>query len=94
MTKDNAGLLDLLEVLTTAYEQNEDPVAVSDLATRVEKDSAAITDSLQSLESYELVKQSGQAGYVPTITARELLEIDIDEDSFFVLEFQDTHSSE
>lgn len=69
----------LLETLVILHDREGCPLGADRLAERLGAEAAEIRERLESLRSYELVKRSGDGpGYVPTITGRELLELDID----------------
>lgn len=76
----------LLELLVTMDEVDATPVEPNRLAERLDTDVETTLAHLQSLESYELVKrQPPNGGYRPTVTAHELLALDID-DTFLIIE--------
>lgn len=80
---------ELLEALVRLSGDHGRPVTTSELSSKLDTDPAAIRDRIGSLMRYELVKRfPHEPGYVPTITGRELLELDI-EDEFVIVEFPD-----
>ncbi len=77
----------LLEALVSLSGDQGRFVTVPELSRNLDADPVAVRDRIGSLQRYELVKQCPhEPGYVPTITGRELLELDM-EDEFVVVEF-------
>jgi predicted transcriptional regulator len=64
----------LLTWLVDRYDTEEQPVTPAEVANRF--------DSLES----QCLLATVEGGYRPTVTARELLELDIDDDTFLVLD--------
>lgn len=89
MTPQNGNPFDLLEAFVSTHEEEGKPITVGELATQLGENPADVAEGLQSLKSYELVQHPDGEGYVPTITARELLELDIDTDTFLILDFHE-----
>lgn len=80
--------LTLLARIVERYDDDERPVTPATLSDVVDADESAIEVCLTELASHELLAPV-DGGYRPTITARELLELDIDlEDALVVLEFE------
>ncbi|MFB6219073.1 MAG: hypothetical protein ABEH77_07865 [Halobacteriaceae archaeon] len=84
----------LLDALVGLHERDERPRSVARLAEEVDADPAAVREKLDALQSYELVKRAPEGGYLPTVTGRELLELDIDDDEFVVVEVPDEEPME
>lgn len=80
--------LTLLSDLVEAYDERERPVSAAALATAHEAEPAAIVECLDRLATCELVDAT-PAGYRPTVTARELLELDLDAGEFVVVDCPD-----
>lgn len=79
----------VLEALLDLYDEVGRPVTPTQLDQRVEGGHEVIREHLDALRSYELVKLApGGTGYEPTVTGREFLELDVD-DEFVVIEFPD-----
>jgi len=80
----------LLETVLSLSDETNDPVTVPQLARRVETDPETVREHLDMFRSYELVKRvPDQPGYEPTVTARELCDLDIDEGALVVVERPD-----
>lgn len=76
------------------YDDDQQPVTLAALAATLDADEAAIRDCLDQLVANDLLAPVAD-GYRPTITARELLELDIDfEESLVVLDFDTPESGE
>lgn len=63
-----------------------DPVPAGRVAETLGVSEAALAGALDSLRECELVEATGD-GYRPTVTARELLELDVAFDDVLVLDF-------
>lgn len=80
----------VLESLVSHHDRESRPVAAARLADRLGAETAAVRDRLDALGSYGLVKRGPDGdGYVPTITAHELLKLDVDEESVLIIESPD-----
>lgn len=80
--------LDVLEPIVARYDELERPVTARELVGVLEPSQSVIADCLSELADNELLAPEGD-GYRPTITARELLELDIDaKSSMVVLDFE------
>lgn len=71
--------------LTDAYETTSRPQSVAGIAAALDASPDDVADVLASLEALELVTAVGE-GYRPTVTAYELLELDVLEEEFVVLD--------
>lgn len=81
---------DLLETLLALCDDGYGPVTVSQLARRMGADPEEVQEEMDALKSCELVKpHPKRSGYRPTVTAREFLDLDIDEGKFVIMEFAD-----
>jgi predicted transcriptional regulator len=78
----------LLERLIALYDRHERPVPASELADRLGTDPDAVRDHLAALRSSELVETDG-TGWVPTVTGRELLALDVDPEGFVIVDVPD-----
>ncbi len=81
----NGNKLRLLRWLVDRYDTEREPVTPAEVAEHFDGDTGAVDDALDSLESRCLLATAGD-GYRPTVTARELLELDIDDDTFLILD--------
>jgi predicted ArsR family transcriptional regulator len=84
----------VLELLVDEYESAAEPPTASRLAARLAADPATVRGHLDALETYELVSRSatagdGEPGFEPTVTGRELLALDIDDDALIVLDVEE-----
>lgn len=80
----------LLEVLLNQYEASNAPVSVAELASQLDTGREVTRKQLGKLERYELVTSDGTGtGYRPTVTGREFLELELDDDDFFLFEIGD-----
>lgn len=77
----------LLERLVALHETQQQPVSARALASEVDLQLSVVEDHLNALEECHLVKKPGDnTGYAPTITAHELLALDIDKDGLVVVD--------
>lgn len=74
----------LLEFVVETYDERNDPVLPADIAAQFDISTPEATRQLDRLHDCELVATEGD-GYRPTVTARELLELDVD-DEFVVVD--------
>jgi predicted transcriptional regulator len=75
----------LLEQVVARYDEVDGPVSPERLATAVDGDAESINERLARLERCELVA-TVDGGVRPTVTARELLALDIDDPSVLVID--------
>jgi len=76
--------LDLLAAIVDRYDQSGQPVKPEDFA-RTPTQLRAIRDCFEDFESkYLLAREDGD--YRPTVTTRELLELDIEDDELLLLD--------
>lgn len=78
----------LLTEIVDRYERGGDPVAARELAASLEASESSLDESLGSLCEFELLERT-DSGYRPTVTARELLALDVEFDDVLVLDFVD-----
>jgi predicted transcriptional regulator len=81
----NGNQIRLLRWIVDRYDADEEPVVPAEAAAQFESDMETLCDSFDSLESNCLLA-AVEGGYRPTITARELLELDIDDDTLVILD--------
>ena len=80
----------ILERLVTLYETHKNPVTTTELARQLDVRPSIVDDHLHSLEQCELLKESVEGmGYEPTITAHELLALDLGEDGLVVVDCEE-----
>jgi predicted transcriptional regulator len=75
----------VLSAVVDAYRASGDPVAAATVADALDVPEPAIAEPLTSLCDCELLART-DGGYRPTITARELLALDIDPEDVLVLD--------
>jgi DNA-binding IclR family transcriptional regulator len=73
----------LLEFVVETYDEQNGPLVQSDVAAQFGLSKAEATRQFDRLHDCELVATEGD-GYRPTVTARELLELDIDDEFMIV----------
>jgi predicted transcriptional regulator len=80
--------LQLLRRLVERYDDRDQPLSPSAVADCVDADIGCVEACIERFESNHLVTRVDENGYRPTVTARELLELDIDpdEDSLLILD--------
>lgn len=78
----------LVELVESAGESDE-PVSPQRLAESLAEPEPEVSDSLESLREFELVAATPD-GYRPTVTAHDLLAIDIELDETLVLDIVDS----
>jgi predicted transcriptional regulator len=80
----------LFERFVALSESRNEPVTAAELAAELGVDPAVVQAHLQSLRQCELVKHAAEtAGYVPTVTAHELLALDLDDEGLLVVDVVD-----
>ncbi|WP_424016348.1 hypothetical protein ACOZ4N_01045 (plasmid) [Halorientalis pallida] len=75
---------ELVEFVVTRYDELERPLTPSDAATRFGVDRKKAEECFDQLLECKLLARVDD-GYRPTVTARELLELDID-DGFMIVD--------
>lgn len=78
-------MLQLLRLLVARYDDEERPVTPSAIADSVDTDEKTVRTCLVELESNHLVVPV-EDGYRPTVTARELLELDVEDGSLLIID--------
>lgn len=79
--------IQILSVLISRYDERDEPVTPAELAVAVDADTETVRELLVDFESKHLL-QDVEDGYRPTVTARELLELDIAADALLILDSQ------
>lgn len=76
----------VLETLVDLYRQSGDPVTARAVAASL--DHRTVEPQCRSLRGHDLLEATGD-GYRPTVTAHELLALDVDADDVLVLDVVD-----
>jgi len=77
--------MEILSETVSRYDSRVAPVTATELASEMDADAETIRGCFEDFESKCLVKPADE-GYRPTVTARELLELDVDEGMLLVLD--------
>jgi len=77
----------VLSRLVARYDEREVPVTPREIAAVVDPDLATVQECFADFESKHLLKTAGD-GYRPTVTARELLDLDLDDNALVILDAQ------
>ncbi len=77
--------MQILSRTVTRYETQGEPVTPAGLAAEMEAETEVIRTCFDDFESKYLLKQT-EGGYRPTVTAHELLELDIEHDDLVILD--------
>lgn len=85
---DNPNLA-VLELIVELYDRRGEPLPIEVLSESLERPDAAMQVVIDHLEACHMVRTVDDSGYRPTITARELLELDLDDDALIVVETED-----
>ena len=75
----------LLEALVAAYDRQQRPVRVADLAAEVGATPSAVRACLAAFEACELIVLEDR-GARPTVTGRELLELEVGDAALLVVD--------
>lgn len=75
----------VLVAVVDHYQESNEPVTAQRIAESEGIPEEALTHSLESLCEFELLEATEQ-GYRPTVTARELLDLDVEPDDLLVLD--------
>lgn len=78
--------LQVLSWLVERYDAAERPVTPTEAADHFGIDVETARSCFDEFESNHLLKSIDKQGYRPTVTARELLELDFDDSEFLVLD--------
>ena len=76
----------LLERVVATYDREERPVALATIADGLAREPEEVRECLEALAAVELVVGVGPDTYRPTITARELLELDVADERLLVVD--------
>lgn len=82
----------VLRTLVDVTDENGRPVSVLLIAESMECDPEVVRGVLDSLRAYEFVGSPADGRYEPTVTGREFLALDIDAESFVVVDTSGDHS--
>lgn len=81
-----------LSTIVSMYERTDRPIQPDRLVDEFELDRSEITQQLHWLYAHHLLKPApNAAGYVPTDTAFELLELELDDDTLIILDVFEEH---
>lgn len=80
--------LEVLSCIVDRYDAGNGPVTAASVASDVDCDVRTIQSCLRDLEAYDLIARVEAGGYRPTITGREMLELDLREDSILILDIE------
>jgi len=83
-----------LEALVELFDEEGGPIDPESLADRLNADSDEVRDRLAVLRSHELISETDDGDVAPTVTGRELLELDVSDDDFVVIEPGDDENEE
>jgi predicted transcriptional regulator len=78
----------VLDAVVTIYRERDEPVPPQAIAETLDVPADALDQPLESLRKFELIQPTG-GGYRPTVTATELLELDIEFDDILILDLID-----
>lgn len=78
----------LLRALIAEADQCDGPVGPGRLAERVDPGEPRVREALEFFASNRLATRR-DAGYEPTVTARELLAVDLDDEAFMIIDVPD-----
>lgn len=76
----------VLERIVEQYDEEEQPVTAVEVGVSCAIDEESVRACFETLERNHLIVPVSDSGYRPTITARELLELDLDDDGVFILD--------
>jgi predicted transcriptional regulator len=82
----NRNHIRMLTWLVERYDDGTQPVTSGDVATHFEIDVDTAQACLETLEENHLLTTVPDEGHRPTVTAHELLELDIDDESVLILD--------
>lgn len=77
---------DVLVELVALYRESGAPVTTAAVAESLGVPEESLAESVESLRAFELVEAT-DGRYQPTVTGRELLELDVDPEGTLVLDF-------
>jgi predicted transcriptional regulator len=78
--------IEVLSRVVDRYDTENRPVTPAEIATTTGSDVETVRSCFENLEANCLLTAVDGGGYRPTITARELLELDVDDDTFLILD--------
>jgi predicted transcriptional regulator len=76
----------ILSRVVDRYDADQQPVTPAEIANATGTDVAEVRACFDNLEENCLLTTVGDGGCRPTVTARELLELDVDEESLLILD--------
>lgn len=78
--------LQLLRQMVDRYDDKKRPLTPAELADCVDSEETTVESCVKNFEKNHLVARIDERGYRPTITARELLALDLDDDSVLIVD--------
>jgi len=78
--------LSLLELLCECYDEADEPVGTGPLAEATGSARAAVRRRLVGMAELDLVARAGEDRFRPTVTARELLALEVDPESVLIVD--------
>ena len=75
----------VLSETVSRYDARGEPVTPTELAATMGMDTDEVRTCFEDFESKHLLKRV-EGGYRPTVTARELLELDVSEETLLILD--------
>lgn len=79
--------MQVLSETVRLYDERGEPITPTDLAATTELAPSTVRAYFDGFESKHLLKRAGD-GYRPTVTARELLELDVADDVTLILDVE------
>jgi predicted transcriptional regulator len=78
--------IEVVSWIVDRYDANQQPVTPAEVANHTGSDVETLRSCFENLEANCLLTTVDGGGYRPTVTARELLELDVDDDTFLILD--------
>lgn len=76
----------LLRRLVAQFDEQQEPVTIRSLVTETDLDRDRVLQCVRIFEDCHLIEPVSADGYRPTVTARELLALELGDDEFIVIE--------
>jgi predicted transcriptional regulator len=78
--------LQLLKQMVDRYDAQQRPLTLAELVDCVDAEETTVESCVQNFQSNHLVTRVDERGYRPTVTARELLELGLTEESVLIVD--------